>query len=373
MGKILKLMRHNIIKDPKDTKIVVAMSGGVDSSTVAAMLVNEGYQVIGVTMQLYDHGLTVGKKGACCAGQDIYDAKMVADHLNIPHYVLNYETAFRESVIDDFADSYLRGETPIPCVRCNQTVKFRDLLKMAKSLNAEALCTGHYVRKAKTLEGFDLLRGIDHNKDQSYFLFATTKAQLEYTYFPLGAYSKEETRRIANQYGLLVADKPDSQDICFVPDGNYAEIINKYRPGALDKGDIVHIDGRKLGEHNGIINFTIGQRRGIGISSPEPLYVIRIIPDSKQVVVGPIEALHKMNFIIKEVNWLSNFQEHPINASVKIRSNHDLVPAQVKLLPNKMAEVTLHYSEKAITPGQACVVYQGEKVLGGGWITNQIY
>ncbi len=349
------------------------MSGGVDSSTVAALLVNQGYQVIGVTMQLYDHGLTVGKKGACCAGQDIYDAKMVADSLNIPHYVLNYESLFKESVIDDFADSYLRGETPIPCVRCNQTVKFRDLLKMAKSLDAAALCTGHYVRKAATPEGFNLLRGIDHGKDQSYFLFATTKDQLDYTYFPLGSYSKEETRKMATDFGLSVADKPDSQDICFVPDGNYAEIINKYRPGALDKGDIIHLDGRKLGEHEGIINYTIGQRRGLKIASPDPLYVIKIIPELKQVIVGPIEALNRVKFIIKEVNWLDSFSGYPINVGVKIRSNGDLIPSQIKLLPNKMAEVSLNFPERAITPGQACVVYQGERVLGGGWITSQIF
>lgn len=356
----------------KKEKIVVAMSGGVDSSTVAAMLVEQGHQVIGVTMQLYDHGLTVGKKGSCCAGQDIYDAKMVADKLNIPHYVLNYESLFKESVIDDFADSYLRGETPIPCVRCNQTVKFRDLLKMSQSLGAKALCTGHYVRKAEGSNGFDLLRGIDHNKDQSYFLFATTKEQLKYTYFPLGSHSKEDTRKLATSYGLSVADKPDSQDICFVPDGNYAEIINKYRPGALDKGNIVDLNGKIIGTHDGIINYTIGQRRGLKISSPDPLYVIKICPETKYVTVGPLEALHKNTFVIKEVNWLADFQEHPMHVGVKIRSNHDVVPAQIKLLPNKQAEVSLHYPEKAITPGQACVVYQGERVLGGGWITNNI-
>jgi tRNA-specific 2-thiouridylase len=365
-------MQYLSKNNPQDTKMVVAMSGGVDSSVVAAMMVEKGFQVIGVTMQLYDHGLTVGKKGACCAGQDIYDAKMVADKLGIPHYVLNYETLFKQSVIDDFADSYLRGETPIPCVRCNQTVKFRDLLKMAKSLGAQGLCTGHYVRKVNKIDGAELLRGKDHNKDQSYFLFATTKLQLDYSYFPLGNQSKEETRKLASKYGLIVADKPDSQDICFVPDGNYADIINKYRPGALDKGDIIHIDGRKLGEHEGIINYTIGQRRGLGVSSADPLYVIKIIPDTRQVIVGPMDALQKTKFIIKDVNWLGHFQDYPMHVSVKIRSTHDIVPATVQLLDNKKAEVTLHYPEKAVTPGQACVVYQDERVLGGGWITNQI-
>ncbi len=366
-------MFPNLKKNPSECKIVVAMSGGVDSSTVAAMLVHQGYQVIGVTMQLYDYGLTVGKKGACCAGQDIYDAKMVADRLNIPHYVLNYESLFKESVIDDFANSYLRGETPIPCVRCNQTVKFRDLLKMAKSLDADALCTGHYVRKVNGKNGFELLKGIDHKKDQSYFLFATTKDQLDYTYFPLGGYSKDETRKLALEYELEVADKPDSQDICFVPNGDYASVINKYRPGALDKGDIIHVDGRKLGTHDGIINFTIGQRRGLGIASENPLYVIKIIPETKIVIVGPQEALYKLKFIIKDVNWLADDLNDVLEVSVKVRSNQETISAQLRLFPDSRAEITLLNPEKAITPGQACVIYQDERVLGGGWITNEIY
>lgn len=365
-------MLKHLKRNNQDIKVVVAMSGGVDSSVVAAMMVEQGYQVIGVTMQLYDHGLTLGKKGACCAGQDIYDAKMVADRLNIPHYVLNYESLFKESVIDSFADSYLKGETPIPCVRCNQTVKFRDLLQMAKSLNADALCTGHYVRKVKSLEGYELHKGKDHAKDQSYFLFATTKEQLDYTYFPLGDFSKEETRKLATKHGLLVADKPDSQDICFVPDGDYASVINKYRPGALDKGDIIHIDGTKLGEHDGIINFTIGQRKGLGVSFADPLYVLKIIPETKQVIVGPPDKLFKTKFLIKEVNWLGDFENHPIDISVKVRSTHNAIDGEIKLLPNHQAEVFLKYPERAITPGQACVIYDGERVLGGGWITEQI-
>jgi len=366
-------MLKHLNRDNKDIKVVVAMSGGVDSSVVAAMMVEQGYQVIGVTMQLYDHGLTIGKKGACCAGQDIYDAKMVADRLNIPHYVLNYESLFKQSVIDDFADSYLRGETPIPCVRCNQTVKFRDLLQMAKSLDADALCTGHYVRKAKSLNGYELLRGRDHGKDQSYFLFSTTKEQLAYTYFPLGDFTKDETRKIATKHGLIVADKPDSQDICFVPDGDYASVINKYRPGALDKGDIIHVDGKKLGEHDGIINFTIGQRKGLGIAHPEPLYVIKINPETKQVIVGPPDNLFKSKFIIREVNWLGEFTHSSINVEVKVRSTQNTMEASITLLSNHMAEITLKYPERAITPGQACVIYDGERVLGGGWITEEIH
>lgn len=361
-------MLLNLNKDPKDCKIVVAMSGGVDSSTVAAMLVEAGYEVVGVTMQLYDYGLTIGKKGTCCAGQDIYDAKTVADKLNIPHYVLNYESVFKESVIDDFADSYLRGETPIPCVRCNQTVKFRDLLKIAKSLDADALCTGHYVRKVSNEKGSALLRGVDYAKDQSYFLFATTKEQLDYLHFPLGSLSKEETRKLATKYELEVADKPDSQDICFVPGGNYAEVISKYRVDAFDQGNIVHIDGRVLGVHQGIINFTIGQRRGLGVSSVDPLYVIKIDPKTKNVIVGPYEALFKSNFVIKEVNWLGEISDDYIDVEVKIRSSHAPIPARIKLMPDNMAKVELLKPEKAITPGQACVAYSNDMVLGGGWI-----
>ncbi len=365
-------MLFSLKKDPKDCKIVVAMSGGVDSSTVAAMLVHQGYQVIGVTMQLYDYGLTLGKKGACCAGQDIYDAKMVADRLNIPHYVLNYESLFKESVIDDFADSYLRGETPIPCIRCNQTVKFRDLLKMAKSLEADALCTGHYVRKAATQKGFDLLRGVDHQKDQSYFLFTTTQDQLDYLRFPLGVMPKSETRQHARRLGLSVSEKPDSQDICFVPSGGYASVVEKYRPGSLDPGEIVHVDGRVLGNHTGIINFTIGQRRGIGVSSSDPLFVVSLDPDTRRVMVGPREALAKPRIWVRDVNWLCNSEafEKGQKASVKIRSTQGPIPATIYCRGQNLAEVEFETPEYGVANGQACVFFISTQVLGGGWITK---
>lgn len=357
---------------PKDqTTIVVAMSGGVDSSTVAAMLCAEGYKVIGITLQLYDYGVAINKKGACCAGQDIYDAKMVADKLGIPHYVLDYETKFQQSVIDNFADSYLRGETPLPCVQCNQSVKFKDLLTIAKELGAEALATGHYVRKIQGVKGAELHTGIDPQKDQSYFLFATTKEQLEYLHFPLGSLTKNQTRELAVKFGLSIANKPDSQDICFVPEGDYRKIVNNLRPNANQKGKIMHVDGFELGEHNGIINYTIGQRRGLGIAFNEPLYVIKIDPNSKIVYVGSESALHATEFIIKEVNWLgADFLKQELEVKVKIRSTRPKALAKISKIEDDKVSVKLLSEEKAIAPGQACVIYQDDRVLGGGWIAR---
>jgi tRNA-specific 2-thiouridylase len=360
----------NIDKAPKDTKVVVAMSGGVDSSTVAAMLHQAGYDVIGVTLQLYDYGITVGKKGACCAGQDIYDAKMVAEKFGFPHYILDYESVFKEAVMDDFADSYMRGETPIPCVRCNQSVKFRDLYKVAKDLNADALVTGHYVQRVDVDGEAQMHCAVDKNKDQSYFLFATTKAQLEYLHFPLGGMTKDETRKIAQEIGIAIHDKPDSQDICFVPDGNYAAIVQKLRPGAIDDGEIRHLDGRLMGTHNGIINFTIGQRKGIGISGQiEPLYVIRIDPETKTVFVGEEDALQSHELNIKEINWMGKEPNAELDIQVKLRST--MQPIEAKFIPSKTgAKISLKSPQKSISPGQACVFYDGERVLGGGWITR---
>lgn len=354
--------------------IVVAMSGGVDSSTVAGMLCQQGHKVVGITLQLYDQGLTAMKKNACCAGQDIYDAKMVAAKLNIPHYILDYESKFKESVMDDFADSYLRGETPLPCVRCNQSVKFKDLLKVAKDLGAQYLATGHYVRKLNGLKGPELHTGIDPAKDQSYFLFATTKEQLDYLHFPLGELSKEQTRGLASQFGLAISQKPDSQDICFVPDGNYRKVISNMRAGAEEEGRIIHIDGFELGTHNGIINYTIGQRRRLGISYPEPLYVVKIDPIKKIVYVGPVSALESQEFVIKDVNWLGQEmqQQEELEVQVKIRSTKPASLAWVQKLSDTEIRVKLIAAEKSVTPGQACVIYDNNRVLGGGWITRDI-
>lgn len=360
-------------KEIKDTRVVVAMSGGVDSSVAATMLHKQGYEVIGVTLQLYDMGIDLEKKGACCAGKDIYDAKMVAERMGFAHYVLNYESIFKQEVMEDFADSYLRGETPIPCVKCNQSVKFRDLFKVARDLNADALVTGHYVqRKVGENGNAELHKAFDESKDQSYFLFATTQEQLNYIHFPLGGMKKEETRKLAAEYGLIVADKPDSQDICFVPNGSYANVIERLRPGALDDGDIVHINGEMLGRHNGIINYTLGQRKGLGISSSEPLYVIKIDAGNNRVIVGPESALGSTSFKIRDVNWLDkNIPEEGTEVFIKARHGQSGVEALVVPLPEGMAEIRLRTPQRAITPGQACVMYQGSRVVGGGWIVAE--
>ena len=356
-------------KAPKDTRVVVAMSGGVDSSTTAALMVEAGFDVVGVTLQLYDHGMAVQKKGACCAGQDIYDAKRVADRLGIPHYVLDYESRFKDQVMDDFADSYLRGETPIPCVRCNQTVKFKDLLGTAKDLGAEAMVTGHYVRRVQGAGGPELHRGADHAKDQSYFLFATTHGQLDFLRFPLGGMDKAETRHHAGRFDLPVADKPESMDICFVPDGSYARVVERLRPGACDPGEVVDLDGKVLGGHDGIINFTVGQRRGLGIATGEPVYVVKIDPDAKRVIVGPKDALLCPEIGVNDLNWLAPtpVSETPLPVRVKVRSTTEPVAATIFDADGKV-RVRFDQPQPGVAPGQACVVYDGERVLGGGWI-----
>jgi tRNA-specific 2-thiouridylase len=358
-------------------RVVAAMSGGVDSSVAAALLARAGYEVVGVTLQLYDHGLAVGRKGACCAGQDIYDARRVADRLGIAHYVLDYEARFRAAVIDDFADSYLAGETPIPCVRCNQRVKFGDLLTTARELGAAALVTGHYVRRLEGPEGPELHRAADPTRDQSYFLFATTRAQLDFLRFPLGSIEKRETRAIADRLGLAVANKPDSQDICFVPNGRYAEVVEKLRPGAAEPGEIVHVDGRVLGRHAGLLRYTVGQRRGIGVpesrAGGEPLYVVRLEPERRRLVVGPKAALAVPAIRLSAVNWLGAAAPDPLGeaAEVKLRSMSAPVPARVRLDRAGGAEVRFEEPQAGVAPGQACVFYRGSRVLGGGWIRRQ--
>jgi tRNA-uridine 2-sulfurtransferase len=360
-----------IDKAPKDTRVVVAMSGGVDSSVTAALLAEQGYEVVGITLQLYDHGAAVGRKGACCAGQDIHDARNVADRLGIAHYVLDYESRFRQEVIDAFADSYARGETPIPCVECNRTVKFRDLVATARELGADALATGHYVRRVAGANGAELHNAANPARDQSYFLFATTRDQLDFLRFPLGDLPKDETRALARRFGLAVAAKPDSQDICFVPLGRYAQLVERLRPEAAEPGAIVHVDGTVLGSHDGIIRFTVGQRRRLGVAAGEPLYVVRLEPETRRVVVGPKTALATQRIRLSGVNWLDGPGNGEIEALVKLRSAAAPVPATVTLDAQGGADVLLHRPEFGVAPGQACVVYAGPRLLGGGWIMRQ--
>lgn len=364
----------SIDKKPAETRVVVAMSGGVDSSVTAALLREEGYDVVGITLQLYDHGAAVGRKGACCAGLDIHDARNVAARIDIPHYVLDYESRFRQSVIDDFADAYARGETPIPCVRCNQTVKFRDLLTTAADLGADALATGHYVRRVEGGQGPELHRAADPSRDQSYFLFATTPEQLAFLRFPLGGLAKAETRALAARFGLPVAAKPDSQDICFVPNGSYADVVEKLRPEAVVPGDIVDLESRVLGRHDGIIRFTVGQRRGIGIggrdADSDPLYVVRLEPASHRVVVGPKTALARDRLSLGGVNWIGGDEatEDGVAVAVKLRSAMAPVTATLRRGPCGAAAVAFAEPQYGVSPGQACVFYDGDRVLGGGWI-----
>jgi tRNA-uridine 2-sulfurtransferase len=359
---------------PADTRVVVAMSGGVDSSVVAAMLAEEGYDVVGVTLQLYDHGAALARKGACCAGRDIHDARRVAERMGFPHYVLDYENVFRQSVIDEFADSYLAGATPVPCIRCNERVKFRDLLGVAKDLDADCMATGHYIRRMMGPQGAELHRAADPARDQSYFLFSTTPEQLDYLRFPLGGLaSKAETRALAARFDLPVADKPDSQDICFVPSGNYAAVIEKLRPGAAEPGDIVDAEGHVLGRHDGVLRYTVGQRRGLGIGGlDDPLFVVRLDAEKRQVVVGPREMLKSKAIALREINWLGDgaFEgEHEV--LVRVRSTRQPVPALLRPMQGG-AEVTLLSAEEGVAPGQACVFYapEGTRVLGGGWIAR---
>lgn len=362
---------------PADTRVVVAMSGGVDSSVVAALLKAEGYDVIGITLQLYDHGEAVGRKGACCAGQDIQDARRVAEKLRIPHYVLDYEARFAKAVMGEFADSYLQGETPVPCVACNQKIKFHDLLETATGLGASALATGHYVRSKPGARGWELYRGADKERDQSYFLFATTREQLDFLRFPLGGLEKDETRKLGRDFELAVAEKSDSQDICFVPTGRYTQVIERLRPGAAEAGNIVHIDGRVLGQHRGIINYTIGQRKGIGVPASEPLYVLKLDAASREVVVGPRDALRARSIRLRDVNWLGDEPFDSVAATgeeilARIRSSGPLQPARLRLDAQGLM-VELAEGEDGVSPGQACVFYaaeDGERLLGGGWIKS---
>jgi tRNA-specific 2-thiouridylase len=363
---------------PADNRVIVAMSGGVDSSVVAALMKAEGYNVVGITLQLYDHGEAVGRIGACCAGQDIQDARRVADALQIPHYVLDYEARFAKAVMGEFADSYLQGETPVPCVACNQKIKFHDLLQTAEGLGAAALATGHYVMSKPSPSGWELYRAADKERDQSYFLFASTPEQLAFLRFPLGHRHKDETRKLARDFGLAVAEKSDSQDICFVPTGRYTQVIERLRPGAAEAGYIVHLDGRVLGRHGGIINYTIGQRKGIGVPAKEPLYVLKLDASRREVVVGPREALRTRTLKLRDVNWLGHesfedFAQSGEEILARIRSSGPLQPAHVCVEEDGVT-VDLAHGEDGVSPGQACVFYSakggGERLLGGGWIKS---
>ena len=375
LDETLPLNSLGFAKAPANTRVVVAMSGGVDSSVVAAQLAEEGYDVVGVTLQLYDHGAALAKKGACCAGIDIHDARRVAEAMGFPHYVLDYENVFKDAVIDEFADSYLGGATPVPCIRCNERVKFKDLLETAKDLEADCMATGHYIQRKMGAVGPELHSAADAARDQSYFLFSTTPEQLAYLRFPLGHLpSKDATRALAAKYGLSVADKPDSQDICFVPNGDYASVIRKLRPEAAAPGDIVDTDGRVLARHEGVINYTIGQRRGLGIGGlADPLYVVKLDADAAQVIVGPKSMLATRTVPVRKINWLGDVdlmaqEEWPI--AVKVRSTRPPTDAVLRPTSATTGTVELTLAEEGVSPGQACVFYDRDssRIFGGGWI-----